>query len=55
MGFYTTTIGIFPIAVLPASAIAESLGVSVAVGAGGVIMVLFIIAMTIFRPSLRRL
>jgi MFS family permease len=55
MSLYMMTIGLLPIAVLPASAIAESLGVSIAVGAGGAILLIFTLAMTLLRPTLRRL
>jgi len=55
MSLYMMTIGLFPIAVLPAAAIAESLGVPLAVGAGGAILVLFTLAMALLRPTLRRL
>lgn len=55
MSLYMMTIGLFPIAVLPASAIAESLGGPVAIGAGGAILLIFTLAMTLLRPTLRRL
>lgn len=55
MSMYMTTIGLFPLAVLPASAIAESVGAPFAVTAGGVIIVLFILAMVLLRPTLRKL
>jgi MFS family permease len=55
MSLYMMTIGLLPIAVLPASAIAESLGGPVAIGAGGAILLIFTLAMTLLRPTLRRL
>jgi predicted MFS family arabinose efflux permease len=55
MSLYMMTIGLLPIAVLPASAIAESLGGSIAVGVGGAILLIFTLAMTLLRPTLRRL
>jgi MFS family permease len=55
MSLYMMTIGLLPVAVLPASAIAESLGGSIAVGVGGAILLIFTLAMTLLRPTLRRL
>jgi len=55
MSIYMMTIGLLPTAVLPASAIAESLGGPVAVGAGGAILLIFTVVMTLLRPTLRRL
>jgi MFS family permease len=55
MSLYMMTIGLLPTAVLPASAIAESLGAPVAVGAGGAIVVVFTVVIALFRPTLRRL
>lgn len=55
MSLYMMTIGLLPIAVLPASAIAQSLGGSIALGVGGAILLIFTLAMTLLRPTLRRL
>lgn len=55
MSLYMMTIGLFPIAVLPVAAIAESVSAPFAVGAGGAIVVLFTLAMALLRPTLRRL
>ncbi|MDY6893013.1 MAG: MFS transporter [Chloroflexota bacterium] len=55
MSIYSMTIGLFPLGVLPIAAIAESLSAPLAIGIGGVILVLFTIAMTMFTPILRRL
>jgi MFS family permease len=55
MSLYMMTIGLLPTAVLPASAIAESLGGPVAVGTGGAVLLIFTVAMTLLRPTLRRL
>jgi MFS family permease len=55
MSLYMMTIGLFPIAVLPAAAITESLGAPLAVSVGGGILLLFTLAMTLLRPTLRKL
>ncbi len=55
MSIYMMTIGLFPLAVLPAAAIADSMGVAFPVWVGGVVIVLFTLAMTLLRPDLRRL
>lgn len=55
MGLYVITIGLLPIAVLPASAISEAVGVQSVVVAGGAILALFALALFFLRPSLRRL
>ncbi|MBM3132076.1 MAG: MFS transporter [Chloroflexi bacterium] len=55
MGLYVITIGLLPIAVLPASAIAEAVGVQTVVLGGGSILALFAVVLFFFRPSLRRL
>ena len=55
MSLYMMTIGLYPMAVLPMAAIAESVGAPVAVAVGGGILVLFTLAMAAARPALRRL
>ena len=55
MSLYMMTIGLYPMAVLPAAAIAESVGAPVAVAVGGGILILFTLAMAAARPALRRL
>ncbi len=55
MSLYMMTIGLYPVAVLPVAAIAESFGAPLAVGAAGAILVLFTLAMALLRPTLRSL
>ncbi len=55
MSLYMMTIGLFPLGVLPAGAIAEVTGVALPVWVGGVIIVVFTAAMALRRPALRRL
>jgi MFS family permease len=55
MSMYMMTIGLFPIGVLPAAALAEAMGIPFAVGLGGGILVLFTLAMALLRPGLRKL
>lgn len=55
MSLYMMTIGLYPVAVLPTAAIAESVGVPMAVSVGGAILVLFTLAIAVLRPTLRRL
>jgi len=55
MSLYMMTIGLYPVAVLPTAAIAESVGVPLAVSIGGAILVLFTLAIAVLRPTLRRL
>ena len=55
MSMYMMTIGLFPIGVLPAAALAEAVGIPFAVGLGGTILVLFTLAMALLRPGLRKL
>lgn len=47
--------GLIPLAILPAGAIAEAVGVAVTVGAGGVALALFILAMIALQPRLRKI
>lgn len=54
MSFYYMTIGFYPMAVLPAGAIIESLGAPFVVSAGGVIIISFTVLMALVRPTLRR-
>lgn len=55
MSIYMITFALMPMGTLPLGAIAEAIGPSVAVGAGGVLIVLFTLGMVMLRPSLRRL
>jgi len=55
MSLYMMSIAVFPMAVLPAGAIIESVGAPLVLGAGGVVVVIFTIAMALLRPTLRRL
>ncbi|GAF97135.1 unnamed protein product, partial [marine sediment metagenome] len=55
MSLYMMTIGLFPIAVLPAGAIVEVAGAPIVIGASGAILVVFTIAMALWRPVLRKL
>ncbi|MFC1963137.1 MFS transporter [Chloroflexota bacterium] len=55
MGIYMITIGLFPLGVLPISAIAEVIGVQLAVGVSGAFLVLFTLMMAMLRPGLRKL
>jgi len=55
MSLYMMTVGLFPIAVLPAGAIVEVAGAPVVIGASGAILVAFTIAMAFWRPILRKL
>ena len=55
MSMYMMTIGLFPLGVLPAAAIAEAVGVSLPVWVGGAVIVLFTLAISLIRPTLRRL
>jgi len=55
MSLYMMTIGLFPIAVLPTAAIAESLGAPLAISVGGGILFLFTLMMTLLSPTLRKL
>jgi MFS family permease len=55
MSMYMMTIGLFPLAVLPASAIAETSGAALPVFVGGSIIVVFTLGMALLRPALRKL
>jgi predicted MFS family arabinose efflux permease len=55
MSMYMMTIGLFPIGVMPAAALAEAMGIPFAVGLGGGILLLFTLAMALLRPGLRKL
>ncbi len=55
MSLYMMTVGLFPIAVLPAAAIVEVTGAPIVIGASGAILVAFTIAMALWRPVLRKL
>jgi hypothetical protein len=55
MSLYMMSIAVFPMAVLPAGAIIESVGAPLVLGVGGVVVVIFTIAMALLRPTLRKL
>lgn len=55
MSIYMMTFALTPLGTLPIGALAEEIGVTTAVAAGGVIVILFILAMLFLRPALRRL
>lgn len=49
------TFGLMPLAILPAGAIAEAVGVATTLATGGVALALFILGMMVLRPQLRRM
>ncbi len=55
MSIYMVTFALMPMGTLPIGALAEVIGVSYAVAAGGILIVLFTLAVVILRPSLRKL
>lgn len=55
MSFNIMTFGLTPLGVLPIGAIAEAVGVPWAMGGGGVAVALITLAMTAFRPRLRKI
>lgn len=55
MSLYMTNIAIFPLAVLPMTAVIELLNVQLVVGVGGTILVAFSLMMAMFARTLRKL
>ncbi|MBA7619864.1 Enterobactin exporter EntS [subsurface metagenome] len=55
MSIYMITFALMPMGVLPVGALADVIGVGTAVVAGGTIVVIFVLAMAMLLPSLRRL
>ena len=55
MSVYVMTFALMPLGTLLVSAAVEEVGASLAVGGAGIVVTLFVIAMAIFRPTLRRL
>lgn len=55
MSFTIMTFGLTPLGVLPIGALAEVIGAPWAVGGGGLIVILATIALTAWRPALRRI
>jgi len=55
MSVYMMTFGLMPLGVLPASAIADSMGADVAVTIEGAVLVAFVLALAVFRRDVRRL
>lgn len=55
MSIYMVTFALMPMGTLPLGAVAEAIGPTTAVAGGAVVIVLFTLAMAIFRPSIRRL
>jgi hypothetical protein len=55
MSAYMLTFALFPLGVMPASALAEALGPRAALAVTGLLMALLILGVYLFSPSLRRL
>lgn len=55
MSIYVMTFAMMPLGTLPLGAVSEAIGAQPAIGAGGIIVVLFTLGMAIFHPRLRRL
>lgn len=55
MSIYMITFALMPMGTLPVGAVAQAIGPTTAVVGGAVIIVLFTLALAVFRPSLRRL
>jgi len=55
MSVYMLTFALMPMGALPVGALAEAIGAPIAVGAGGILIVVFTVAMVVLLPSLRRL
>lgn len=55
MSFSIMIFGLMPLGMLPIGAVAEAVGAPLAIGSGGAIVALVTIAMTAWRPHLRRL
>ena len=55
MSIYMVTFALMPMGTLPIGAVAEAIGPTAALLGGAVIIILFVLGMTIFRPSMRRL
>lgn len=55
MSIYMMTFALMPMGALPIGALGDAIGVGTAVSWGGAIVVCFVLAMAVLRPSLRRL
>jgi MFS family permease len=55
MAIFMVTFALMPLGTLPIGAVAEAVGPAIAVTGGALIVVIFIIAIAIFRSSVRRL
>ncbi len=55
MSIYVMTFAMMPLGTLPLGAVSEAIGAQLAIGAGGIIVVLFTLGMAIFHTRLRRL
>ena len=55
MSIYMLTFAFMPMGALPIGALAEVIGTPIALGAGGMLIIVFTIAMTTLRPGLQRL
>jgi MFS family permease len=55
MSIYVMTFAMMPLGTLPLGAVSEAIGAQPAIGAGGVVVVLFTLGMAIFHSRLRRL
>lgn len=55
MSIYVMTFSLMPLGTLPMGAITDKIGAPMAIGAGGIIVALFTVAMAMLLPGLRRL
>jgi len=55
MSIYVMTFSLMPLGTLPLGAITDAVGAPVAIGAGGIVVALFTVAMAALLPGLRRL
>ncbi|MDY6918559.1 MAG: MFS transporter [Chloroflexota bacterium] len=55
MSLYMMTFALMPMGTLPIGTLGDAIGVSTAVTAGAVLVVVFVVVMAIVRPSIRRL
>ena len=55
MSIYVMTFAMMPLGTLPLGALTDAIGAPLAIGAGGIIVILFTMGMAIFSPRLRRL
>jgi MFS family permease len=55
MSIYVMTFAMMPLGTLPLGAVSEAVGAPLAIGAGGIVVVLFTLVMAVFQPRLRRM